>query len=191
MNYIYRSNGHLFLVALSTEGEEKDPNEMTHLERVASYIAEPLILGHDEAVMAFYPPWMHSEGLFNENDSFNEGIYILNKDKLFMTLNDEMCLIQEIPAIFHNVSSSEYRVAMEMYIKPFEFINQLDNKTLRSHKAAALIADRFLKLMDGFADFSFCYYIHERSNKVGAVEKPLSFIPRKRGVVANDPIIIH
>lgn len=192
MNYIYRSNGHTFLVAFRTEGIDKDPNEMTHLERVASYFCMPVALGDFGTCIAFLPPHLQEEQqLFNEDGVLYDHIYLLRGNQLMLTLDDEALLLHEFTDVWHNVPGESYNKTMEMYTAPFEFINQLNPKLIRSNKAADLIADKFLKLMDGFSDAAFCYYINERNGKYGDVEKQLSFIPRKRGAVINDPIIFH
>lgn len=192
MNYIYRSNGHTFLVAFRTEGIDKDPNEMTHLERVASYFCMPVALGDFGTCIAFLPPdRQEAAEIMDENGVFYDGIYLLKDDQLMLTIDDQCFVVEDIPEVFHNVDSSVYAKAMEMYTKPFEFIDQLNTKLIRSNKSADLIADKFLKLMDDFSETYFCYYINERNGKVGNVEKQLSFIPRKRGSVINDPITLH
>jgi hypothetical protein len=192
MNYIYRSNRHTFLVAFRTEGIDKDPNEMTHFERVASYYCMPVDLGDFGSCIAFLPPNLQEEEqIFDKEGTFYDGVYILRGHQLMMALNDELALLHELPDVFHNIPSESYTKTMEMYTAPFEFIDQLNAKLIRSIKAADLIADKFLKLMDGFSDAVVCYYINEHNGKIGSVEKPLSFIPRRRGVVPNDPIIFH
>lgn len=192
MNYIYRSNGHTFLVAFRTEGIDKDPNEMTHLERVASYFCMPVGLGDTGTAIAFLPPHLQeNEELFDEDGDLYDHIYLLRGNQLMVTMNGDTILLHEFSDVWHNVPRESYSKTMEMYTAPFEFIDQLNSKLIRSNKSADLIADKFLKLMDKFSDAAFCYYINERNGKFGDVEKQLSFIPRKRGVVPNDPIVIH
>lgn len=192
MNYIYRSDGHTFLVAFRTEGIDKDPNEMTHLERVASYYCLPVALGDFGTCIAFFPPHLQeSEELFNEAGEFHDHIYLLCGNQLCITQNDDVLLLEQLPDVWHNVPRESYNKIMEMYIAPFEFINELNSKLIRSNKSADLIADKFLKLMDKFSEAIFCFYVNERNGKVGNVEKQISFIPRKRGAVINDPIVIH
>jgi len=192
MNYIYRSNGHTFLVAFRTEGIDKDPNEMTHLERVASYFCLPVILGDFGTCIAFLPPHLQeAEEIFDEDGVFHDHVYLIRGNQFMVTQNDEVLLIEELPDVWHNIPRESYNKIMEMYIAPFEFINELDSKLIRSNKSADLVADKFLKLMDKFTEAVFCFYINERNGKIGNVEKQISFIPRKRGAVINDPIVIH
>lgn len=192
MNYIYRSNGHTFLVAFRTEGIDKDPNEMTHLERVASYFCMPVSLGDFGTCIAFLPPHLQdAEEIFTEAGEFHDHVYLLRGNQLMITQADEVLLLNELSDIWHNVPRESYNKTIEMYTAPFEFIDGLNSKLIRSNKSADLIADKFLKLMDKFSDAALCFYINERNGKVGDVYKQLSFIPRKRGAVINDPIVIH
>ncbi|AHI60188.1 hypothetical protein Ea357_038 [Erwinia phage Ea35-70] len=194
MNYIYRANGHLFVLLYHIPVLDVDPNKMTHWERVLHYRPLTIALGAEEtAAVAFMPVHLELSGwsMTTDEGEFYDGIYVIWEGKLYLTQNDEMCLIEEIPTLFHNLMPSAYHQQMVRYTQPFEFINGLDHRKLRTLKATAETANSFLRMMDRFEQAVECHYINERTNLMASTEMPLSFIPRQRGAVINEPIVLH
>lgn len=194
MNYIYRANGHLFVVLYRAEVLDVDPNEMTHWERVLHYFPTTVDLGPGIGrLMAFMPPHMQEDDfhVFEESGRLKDGIYFIMDGKLRMSIDDSIRIIETLPDVFHNLDVSTYRSEMDRYTQPFEFIESLNHRKIRSYKAADDLTENFLRMMDRFQEAVLCHYVNERTKMCSTMEIPYSLIPRRRQTVMNDPIVLH